>query len=73
VRIVAFGNGSWLEVRRRSAGGQLLYEATLPTGGRLHFRGARLWARFGAAGNLSITVDGRPVALTGTQEKVFAP
>jgi RodZ C-terminal domain len=73
LRIAAHGNGSWIEVRRRSASGPRLYEATLASGQRLHFRGARLWVRFGAAGNLSITADGRQVRLSGTEAKVFVP
>jgi len=73
LRIVAHGNGSWIEVRRGSAKGPRLYEATLASGQRLHFHGARLWVRFGAAGNLSITADGRQVRLSGTEAKVFVP
>jgi len=73
LRIVAHGNGSWIEVRRGSVRGPRLYEATLEPGKQLHFRGVRLWARFGAAGNLSITADGRQVRLSGTEAKVFVP
>jgi hypothetical protein len=51
----------------------MLYSGTLAADQQLHFRGARLWARFGAAGNLVITDNGRRVELSGTQEKVFVP
>jgi len=73
LRIVAHGNGSWMEVRRRSARGPVLYRAILAPGKKLHLRGTRLWARFGAAGNLSITDNGRSIELSGTQAKVFMP
>lgn len=73
LRIVAHGNGSWMEIRRQSAHGPVLYRATLASGQKLHFRGARLWALFGAAGNLWITDNGRHVVLSGTPKKVFIP
>ena len=73
LRIVAGTNGSWLEIRRRSASGPVLYEGTLEPGRRLHLRGARLWGLFGAAGNVSITDNGRRVELSGTQKKLFLP
>ena len=73
LRITAVDRPSWIEIRRRSANGPTLYRATLAAGAELHLRGARLWARFGAAGNLSIIANGRRVELSGTQSKVFVP
>jgi hypothetical protein len=73
VRIAAHGNGSWLEVRRTSATGAVLYRATLTDGRTLHFRAPKLWARFGAASNLTITSNGQPVRLQGTYDKLFLP
>lgn len=73
LRIAAGDRPSWIEIRRRSSTGPMLYSGTLAAGQQLHFRGARLWARFGAAGNLVITDNGRRVELSGTQEKVFVP
>jgi hypothetical protein len=73
LRIAAHGTGSWLEVRRGSATGAVLYSATLTDGKTLHFRAPRLWTRFGAASNVTITADGRPVELHGTYDKVFVP
>ena len=72
VRIAAGGNGSWVEVRRGSKSGKLLYAGVLEGGKQLHFRGRRLWARFGAAGNLTVRANGKPVTLRGTYDKVFA-
>ena len=62
---------SWLEVRNRSATGRVLFSGELAAGQRLHLAGTRLWARFGAAGNLTITANGRPVTLIGTYEHTF--
>lgn len=73
VRIAAHGSGSWVEIRRNAATGAVLYRATLPDGKTLHFRAPKLWARFGAASNLTITSNGRPVRLEGTYEKLFVP
>ena len=72
VTIAAPSRASWLEVRRSSAHGALLFSGELGVGHRLRLKGARLWARFGAAGNLSISVNGKPLVLQGTYEHVFA-
>ncbi|MGH2935431.1 MAG: hypothetical protein ACRDL2_13090 [Gaiellaceae bacterium] len=73
VRIVAHGTGSWVEARRGSKTGPVLYRGVLTTGKRLHLRAPRVWAQFGAAGNLSITADGKLLALRGTFDKLFRP
>jgi hypothetical protein len=73
LRIAAHGNGSWLEVRRNSASGPVLYSATLTDGKSLHLRGPRLWARFGAASNLTIVANRRALPIQGTYEKLFVP
>jgi uncharacterized protein DUF4115 len=65
--------GSWLEVRRGSATGAVLYSGVLSSGQTLHLSGKRLWARFGAASNLSIRANGRPVSLQGTLQGLFTP
>lgn len=71
LRIAAHGNGSWVEVRRTSATGPVLYQATLTDGQKVHLRGPKLWARLGAASNLTITSNGVPIHLEGTYEKLF--
>lgn len=73
VVIEAIGRGSWLEVRRLSGTGSVLYSGVLEPGRKLRFEGRRLWARFGAAANLRILQDGRPVPLQGTYDKLFRP
>src|SRR5206468_4341174 len=65
------GNGSWLEARRGSKTGKVLFSGVVAQGQRVHLRGRRVWAKFGAAGNVAITVDGRPVTLLGTYDKTF--
>lgn len=73
LRVTAHGNGSWLEIRRGSRTGAILYSATLIDGQTLHYRAPRLWARFGAASNLTIVASGRTLHLQGTYEKSFVP
>lgn len=70
---VARGNGSWIEARRGSSSGRVLYSGILEPGRRLQFSGPRLWVELGAAGNLSINVNGKPIALEGTFVKLFRP
>jgi hypothetical protein len=71
VTISANQRASWLEIRRGSATGPVLFSGELAPGKPLHFTGQRLWSRFGAAGNLTITANGHPVTLLGTYEHVF--
>jgi hypothetical protein len=71
VTIAAPSRASWLEVRRSTAHGKVVFSGELSAGHRLRLKGTRLWARFGAAGNLSISVNGRPLRLQGTYEHVF--
>jgi uncharacterized protein DUF4115 len=71
VVIAADRGSSWVEIRRGSSTGKVLFAAELAQGKRLHYRAPRLWARFGAAANLAITVDGKSLALQGTFDKVF--
>jgi hypothetical protein len=62
---------SWVEVRQGSATGALVYDGVLRTGDRIALKGTRLWARFGGAGDLRITANGRVVPLQGTVDTVF--
>jgi hypothetical protein len=71
VAISTNGRASWLEVRRGSATGPVLFSGELAPDKTIHLSGSRLWGRFGAAGNLTITANGRPVRLLGTYEHVF--
>jgi Domain of unknown function (DUF4115) len=73
-RLVVTGSdrASWLEIRRGSATGTVLFSGELAAGRRIAFNGARLWGRFGAAANVAISFDGRRVPLQGTIEHLFA-
>jgi RodZ C-terminal domain len=63
---------TWLEVRSGSATGPILYGGTLAAGSHEHFRAASLWARFGAAGNVSARLDGKALRLpSGTYSATF--
>ncbi len=66
--VAGLGSGSWLEVRRGSAHGHLLFSGLLTDGKHMRFQGRRLWVMFGAATNLAISVDGRREPLQGTVE-----
>lgn len=70
--LVAARNDTWLEVRSGSSTGPLLYSGTLVAASTKTFRARGLWARFGAAGNLSARLDGKPIRLpSGTYSAIF--
>lgn len=73
LRVSGVSRGSWVEVRRGSSTGALLYNNVLVGGKSVLFKGPRLWAQFGAAGNLAILVDGKRVPFNGTIEHTFLP
>lgn len=63
---------TWLEVRANSAAGPVLYASTLTAGSSKAFHARALWARFGAAGNLSARLDGKAFPLpSGTYDAAF--
>lgn len=63
---------TWLEVRSASANGSVLYSGTLAAPSTKTFHARTLWVRFGAAGNLSALLDGKPVHLpSGTYDATF--
>lgn len=70
--VVNTGHASWLEVRRGSAAGPVLYSGILDPGSAIGYSGKTLWVRFAAAANFHISVDGRPVALQGTVDRTFS-
>lgn len=65
------GHASWLEVRRGSATGAVLYSGILDPGSTIRYSGTSLWVRFAAAANFRVAVDGRTVPLQGTVDRVF--
>ncbi len=56
----------WLMVRVGSAGGPLVFEATVAQGQTVRFTAGALWIRAGAPWNLSATLNGRPLQLPAT-------
>jgi hypothetical protein len=54
---------TWVEIRSRSADGDVLYSGILPQGSAKRFRSTRLWASFGAASNLTARLNGTPLHL----------
>lgn len=63
---------TWLEVRAGSSTGSVLYSGTLASGTTKIFRARSLWARFGAAGNLSARFNKQVLHLpSGTYDATF--
>ena len=56
----------WMEIRNWSQNGRPLYTGTLELGQAKFFRSHRLWINFGAPGNLSVSLDGKPVTVPGS-------
>ena len=65
----------WLSIRAGTADGAVLYEGVLVSGRTLRVQRARLWIRLGAATNVDVTLNGRPVTAfaTGTLDIVVTP
>ncbi len=66
--VVGIDAGSWLEVRRGSAHGRVLFSGVITHGKHKRFQAHRLWVMFGAATNLVIRVNGEREPLQGTVE-----
>jgi hypothetical protein len=66
---------SWVEARSDSASGPLLYEGTLENGRELRLDAQSIWLRLGAASNVSLAVNGRPMPreLFGTVDVLVTP
>ncbi len=52
----------WIEVRKRSATGELVFSGTMYTGQVERFSGKRLWVHFGAADNVDARLNGHRVS-----------
>jgi hypothetical protein len=61
LEVTADGGASYLEVRVGSATGRPLWTGVLAEGQSLRFAKRRLWLRLGAAGNLSLELNGESV------------
>jgi hypothetical protein len=64
----------WFQARLGSKTGRVLDERVLAPGESARFEGHRVWLMVGAAGNVELTVDGRPMPLSsGTVSIVLTP
>lgn len=72
VTITASRGSCWMSAHRGSATGPLLAERTLLEGDSVSLRGRRIWLELGAAGNVDVSVNGRPRTVSsGTTELVL--
>ena len=67
-QIVARRGDCWLEVRQSSAKGAVLFEGLLAAGQAVRLKRVAIWVSAGAAANLDVLIDGKPLAepLQGT-------
>jgi hypothetical protein len=72
LRVVAVSGPSWVDIRRGSATGGVLYRSTLLKGQHIGFAAPSIWVSFGAASALSITVDGKRYGAFGTMTHTFS-
>jgi len=71
--VKGIGDGSWVEVRRGSARGRVLFSGVVKGGKAIDLQAPRLWVRFGAAARLVITVNGAVQPLNGTVDALVTP
>ena len=74
VVLTAVRGNSWFSARVGSENGKVLDERVLAQGESVQLRGQRIWLSVGAAGNVEVTVDGKPRTLApGTVSVVLTP
>jgi Domain of unknown function (DUF4115) len=72
VVVTASRGDSWFSARVGSESGRVLDERVLPQGESVRLQGERIWLTVGAAGNVDVTVNGRPRTIApGTVELVL--
>jgi RodZ C-terminal domain len=71
IALVGVGAGSWVEIRRGSRHGRIVYSGVLNRGRRAVVSGTRIWAQLDDASNLTITLNGKPVRLRGRGALLF--
>jgi cytoskeletal protein RodZ len=71
---VAARDDTWLSIRGGSATGEILFEGTLAKGDSRRYSATRFHVRFGAAANVTATLDGKPLSLpSGTYSVTIGP
>ena len=74
VVLTAVRGESWFSARVGSESGRVLDERVLAQGETVRLQGERIWLSVGAAGNVEVTVDGKPKELApGTVAVVLTP
>lgn len=74
VVLTAVRGDSWFSARVGSENGRVLDERVLAQGESVQLRGQRIWLSVGAAGNVEVTVDGKPRTLApGTVSVILTP
>jgi Domain of unknown function (DUF4115) len=74
VVLTAVRGDSWFSARVGSENGKVLDERVLAQGESVRLQGRRIWLSVGAAGNVEVTVDGKPRELSpGTVSLVLTP
>jgi uncharacterized protein DUF4115 len=63
LRLAAATGGSWIEIRRVSAWGEVIYSGVLERGQSVRFRGKRFWLRLAAPAALTARINGKLAAL----------
>jgi uncharacterized protein DUF4115 len=72
VTITAARGNCWISAHRGSATGPVLAEETLPVGQSVSLRAPKVFLELGAAGNVDVTVNGRPRPIgSGTTQIVL--
>jgi hypothetical protein len=61
LELAATRGATWLQVRRGSGTGRVMYDGTLEPGRSLSLVGRRLWLRFAVGDYLAATINGKPV------------
>src|SRR6266536_98109 len=64
--LVASRGRCWVQVRRGSASGPVVFVRTLEQGDTARVHGIRLWVRFGAPWNVDAKVNGKTIQLPST-------
>ena len=64
VVLTAVRGDSWFSARVGSENGRVLDERVLVQGESVRLRATRVWLSIGAAGNVEVTVDGKPKELS---------
>jgi hypothetical protein len=72
VTITATRGDCWISAHRGSQTGSVLTEQTLAQGDTVSLSGRRIWLELGAAGNVDVSVNGKPRPIaSGTTELVL--